>query len=30
LVMALGGMLSLWGRLRVPASVPDAAPQPAE
>ena len=30
LVMALGGMLSLWGRLRVPASVPDAATQPAE
>jgi cytochrome c-type biogenesis protein CcmF len=30
LVMALGGMLSLWGRLRVRASVPAAAAQPAE
>jgi cytochrome c-type biogenesis protein CcmF len=30
LVMALGGVLSLWGRLRVPAAAPAAAPQPAE
>jgi cytochrome c-type biogenesis protein CcmF len=30
LVMALGGVLSLWGRLRLRASVPAAAPQPAE
>ena len=30
LVMALGGMLSLWGRLRLRAAVPDAAAQPAE
>ncbi len=30
LVMALGGVLSLWGRLRVRQSVPEAAPQPAE
>ena len=30
LVMAFGGMLSLWGRLRVGARVPSAAVQPAE
>jgi cytochrome c-type biogenesis protein CcmF len=30
LVMALGGILSLWGRLRVRASLPQAAAQPAE
>jgi cytochrome c-type biogenesis protein CcmF len=30
LVMAMGGMLSLWRRLRVAAPVPAAAPQPAE
>ncbi len=30
LVMALGGMLSLWGRLRVRATLPAAAAQPAE
>jgi cytochrome c-type biogenesis protein CcmF len=30
LVMALGGMLSLWGRLRVRGTVPAAAVQPAE
>ena len=30
LVMAMGGMLSLWRRLRVGAPVPAAAPQPAE
>jgi cytochrome c-type biogenesis protein CcmF len=31
LVMALGGMLSLWGRLRVRATLPaTAAQQPAE
>jgi len=30
LVMALGGMLSLWGRLRVRTTLPAAAAQPAE
>jgi cytochrome c-type biogenesis protein CcmF len=30
LVMAFGGMLSLWGRLRAPARVPSAIVQPAE
>ena len=30
LVMAFGGMLSLWGRLRVGARIPSAAVQPAE
>ena len=30
LVMALGGALSLWGRLRLRAAEPAAAPQPAE
>jgi cytochrome c-type biogenesis protein CcmF len=30
LVMAFGGMLSLWGRLRAPAQVPSAVAQPAE
>jgi cytochrome c-type biogenesis protein CcmF len=30
LVMALGGVLSLWGRLRVRVSLPQAATQPAE
>jgi len=30
LVMALGGMLSLWGRLRVRTPLPAAAAQPAE
>jgi cytochrome c-type biogenesis protein CcmF len=30
LVMAFGGMLSLWGRLRLKSAVPDAAAQPAE
>ena len=30
LVMAFGGVLSLWGRLRVGARVPSAAVQPAE
>jgi cytochrome c-type biogenesis protein CcmF len=30
LVMALGGMLSLWGRLRLGANLPAAAAQPAE
>jgi len=30
LVMALGGMLSLWGRLRVKLGAPSAAIQPAE
>ena len=30
LVMAMGGMLSLWGRLRVRASLPSGAAQPAE
>jgi cytochrome c-type biogenesis protein CcmF len=30
LVMALGGVLSLWGRLRVGVAVPAAAAQPAE
>jgi cytochrome c-type biogenesis protein CcmF len=30
LVMALGGMLSLWGRLRAPARLPSAMAQPAE
>jgi cytochrome c-type biogenesis protein CcmF len=30
LVMAMGGMLSLWRRLRVRGPVPAAAPQPAE
>ena len=30
LVMALGGILSLWGRLRVRAVAPAAEPQPAE
>ncbi|HWC63287.1 MAG TPA: heme lyase CcmF/NrfE family subunit [Rhizomicrobium sp.] len=30
LVMALGGVLSLWGRLRLRAAVPAAAAQPAE
>jgi cytochrome c-type biogenesis protein CcmF len=30
LVMALGGALSLWGRLRLRVSAPAAAPQPAE
>jgi cytochrome c-type biogenesis protein CcmF len=30
LVMALGGMLSLWGRLRFVRPVPEAAVQPAE
>ncbi len=30
LVMALGGFLSLWGRLRLRAPVPSAAVQPAE
>jgi cytochrome c-type biogenesis protein CcmF len=30
LVMAFGGMLSLWGRLRAPVRVPSAIVQPAE
>ena len=30
LVMAFGGMLSLWGRLRAPARLPSAVAQPAE
>jgi hypothetical protein len=28
--MALGGVLSLWGRLRVRAALPAAVAQPAE
>ena len=30
LVMAMGGMLSLWGRLRVAAPAPSGVAQPAE